>query len=199
MLKKRIAVLLSGGGTDFQSILDAIDANKINGEVVLVVSNRLKAYGLERARLHNIETAVIKKDDEAIVKLCKERNVDFIVLAGYLAILTPTLIDAYKDKIINIHPSLIPSFCGPGYYGMHVHEEVFNKGVKVSGATIHFVNAEVDGGAIIYQKAIDISSYNSPEEIQQAVLKIEHEILPYVVGKMCEDKIILENGKARIK
>ena len=195
---KRIAVLLSGGGTDFQSILDAIDEKTINGEVVLVVSNREKAYGLERARQKGIQTEVIKKNDAEILRLCRNAQVDFIVLAGYLSIIGDELISAYKDKIINIHPSLIPSFSGPGYYGMHVHEEVYRRGVKVSGATIHFVSTEVDGGPIIYQEAVDISDLNSPSDIQKRVLEIEHRILPYVVGKMCEDKVVIENGKARI-
>lgn len=198
MLKKKIAVLLSGGGTDFQSILDGIDNNLINGEVVLVISNKDNAYGLERAKKHNIPTYVVKKDDAKIVDLCKEKNVDFIVLAGYLAILTSTLINAYVNKIINIHPALIPSFSGPGFYGMHVHEAVFKKGVKISGATIHFVSEEVDGGMIIYQEAVDIADVTTPEEIQQRVLKTEHKILPFIVSKMCDDKIIIENGKAKV-
>ena len=112
----------SGGGTDLQSIIDAKNEGKINGEIALVLSNRQKAYGLQRAKDAGIETAVVKKDDALIVKMLKERNIDFIVLAGYLAILTDELIDAYPNKIMNIHPSLIPSFCGPGMYGMHVHE-----------------------------------------------------------------------------
>ena len=120
----KIAVFVSGGGTDLQSIIDAIEANQINGKIVLVISNRKNAYGLERAKKAGIETAVVKKDDELIVKMLKEREVDLVVLAGYLAILSDVLIDAYPNKIINIHPSLIPSFCGPGYYGMHVHDEV---------------------------------------------------------------------------
>ena len=135
----KIAVFVSGGGTDLQSVIDAIEANQINGKIVLVISNRKNAYGLERAKKAGIETAVVKKDDELIVKMLKEREVDLVVLAGYLAILSDVLIDAYPNKIINIHPSLIPSFCGPGYYGMHVHEAVLKRGVKVTGATVHFV------------------------------------------------------------
>ena len=114
----KIAVFVSGGGTDLQSVIDAIEANQINGKIVLVISNRKDAYGLERAKKAGIETAVVKKNDELIVKMLKEREVDLVVLAGYLAILSDVLIDAYPNKIINIHPSLIPSFCGPGYYGM---------------------------------------------------------------------------------
>ena len=120
----KIAVFVSGGGTDLQSVIDAVKNNSINGEIAIVISNRKNAYGLERARQAGIETAVVRKDDELIVKMLKERNVGLVVLAGYLAILTDVLIDAYPNKIINIHPSLIPSFCGPGHYGMHVHEKV---------------------------------------------------------------------------
>ena len=138
----KIAVFVSGGGTDLQSVIDAVENGSINGEIVLVVSNRKNAYGLKRAELAGIETAVVRKDDELLVKMLQERNVDLIVLAGYLAILTDVLIDAYPNKIINIHPSLIPSFCGPGFYGMHVHESVLARGVKVTGATVHFVSNE---------------------------------------------------------
>ena len=139
----KIAVFVSGGGTDLQSVIDAVKNNSINGEIAIVISNRKNAYGLERARQAGIETAVVRKDDELIVKMLKERNVGLVVLAGYLAILTDVLIDAYPNKIINIHPSLIPSFCGPGHYGMHVHEKVLAQGVKVTGATVHFVSSEV--------------------------------------------------------
>lgn len=145
----KFAVFVSGGGTDLQSIIDAKNEGKINGKIALVLSNRQKAYGLQRAKDAGIETAVVKKDDALIVKMLKERNIDFIVLAGYLAILTDELIDAYPNKIMNIHPSLIPSFCGPGMYGMHVHEAVLQRGAKVSGATVHFVSNIVDGGPLL--------------------------------------------------
>ncbi|MDD8048970.1 MAG: phosphoribosylglycinamide formyltransferase [Thomasclavelia sp.] len=195
----KIAVLVSGGGTDLQSIIDAVNNNEINGEISLVISNRNKAYGLTRAKDNGIETAVVKKNDELIIKMLKERNIDLVVLAGYLAILTDEFIDAYKNKIINIHPSLIPSFCGPGFYGIHVHEEVLKRGVKVSGATVHFVSSEVDGGPIIIQRACDISDLDTPEDIQQRVLKIEHKILPEAVGLFCDNKIKIINGKVKIE
>lgn len=134
----KIAVFISGGGTDLQSVIDAVENKSINGKIVLVISNRKNAFGLERAKKAGIETAVVRKDDELIVKMLKEREVDLVVLAGYLAILTDVLIDAYPNKIINIHPSLIPSFCGPGYYGMHVHEKVLARGVKVTGGNSSF-------------------------------------------------------------
>ena len=152
-----IAVFVSGGGTDLQSVIDACEKGQINGQIKLVISNRQNAYGLERAKKAGIETAVVKKDDALIVSMLKERDIDLVILAGYLAILTDTLIDAYPNQIINIHPSLIPSFCGSGMYGMHVHDAVLKRGVKVSGATVHFVSSEVDGGPIIKQVACDIS------------------------------------------
>lgn len=194
----KIAVLISGGGTDLQSIIDACQAGKINGTIELVISNRQKAYGLERAKQAGIETAVVKKDDALIVSMLKERKIDLVVLAGYLAILTETFIDAYPNQIINIHPSLIPSFCGAGMYGMHVHEAVLQRGVKVSGATVHFVSSEIDGGPIIKQVACDISDLDKAEDIQARVLEIEHQILPEVVGLYCDGRIQVENGRAKV-
>ncbi|MDE6952327.1 MAG: phosphoribosylglycinamide formyltransferase [Erysipelotrichales bacterium] len=193
-----IAILVSGGGTDLQSIIDACEQGKINGQIKLVISNRMKAYGLERAKNAGIETAVVKKDDDLIVSMLEERDIDLVVLAGYLAILTDTLIDAYPNQIINIHPSLIPSFCGNGMYGMHVHDAVLARGVKVSGATVHFVSSEVDGGPIIKQEACDISDLDNAEDIQARVLEIEHRILPEVVGLYCDGKIKIENGRAKV-
>lgn len=195
----KIAVLVSGGGTDLQSIIDAVNDGSINGEIALVISNRKNAYGLERAKNAGIETAVVRKDDELIVKMLKERNVDLVVLAGYLAILTDTFIEAYKNKIINIHPSLIPSFCGPGFYGMHVHENVLARGVKVTGATVHFVSAEVDGGPIILQEACNIDDLDNAEDIQARVLEIEHRILPKAVALYCDGRIVVENERAMVK
>lgn len=192
-----IAVCVSGGGTDLQSIIDACEAGKINGQIRLVISNRKKAYGLERARLHGIQAEWIKDEDE-ILKRFKEEKIDVVVLAGYLAIVGDKLIEQYKNRIINIHPSLIPSFCGPGFYGMHVHEAVFKRGVKVSGATVHFVTGEVDGGPIILQRAVDISDLETPEDIQARVLEIEHEILPEAVALYCEGRVSVENERVKI-
>ena len=194
----KIAVFVSGGGTDLQSVIDAVENGSINGEIVLVVSNRKNAYGLKRAELAGIETAVVRKDDELLVKMLQERNVDLIVLAGYLAILTDVLIDAYPNKIINIHPSLIPSFCGPGFYGMHVHESVLARGVKVTGATVHFVSNEVDGGPIILQEACNIDDLDNASDIQARVLEIEHRILPKAVVLFCDGKIVVENERAKV-
>lgn len=192
-----IAVCVSGGGTNLQSIIDACEAGKINGQIRLVISNRKKAYGLERARLHGIQAEWIKDEDE-ILKRFEEEKIDVVVLAGYLAIVGDKLIEQYKNRIINIHPSLIPSFCGPGFYGMHVHEAVFKRGVKVSGATVHFVTGEVDGGPIILQRAVDISDLETPEDIQARVLEIEHEILPEAVALYCEGRVSVENERVKI-
>ena len=190
----RLAVLISGGGTDLQSIIDEHKKGNINCEIALVISNRKSAYGLERAKQAGIPTACIKE----LLKKLQDEKIDFIVLAGYLAILQEDLIKAYPNKIINIHPSLIPSFCGPGMYGLHVHEAALAKGVKVSGATVHFVSEEVDGGPIIYQEAVSIADLDTAEAIQKRVLEIEHKILPMVVRYYCEDRIRIEKGRVHI-
>ncbi|CDD49652.1 formyltetrahydrofolate-dependent phosphoribosylglycinamide formyltransferase [Firmicutes bacterium CAG:308] len=193
----RLAVLISGGGTDLQSIIDEHKKGNINCEIALVISNRKSAYGLERAKQAGISTACIKDQKELLKKL-QDEKIDFIVLAGYLAILQEDLIKAYPNKIINIHPSLIPSFCGPGMYGLHVHEAALAKGVKVSGATVHFVSEEVDGGPIIYQEAVSIADLDTAEAIQKRVLEIEHKILPMVVRYYCENRIRIEKGRVHI-
>lgn len=193
----RIAVFVSGGGTNLQSLIDETQKGHINGEIVLVVSNRQKAYGLQRAKDAGIKAECIK-DDQLLIQRLKEEKVDLIVLAGYLAIISDELIKLYHHRIMNIHPSLIPSFCGPGYYGIHVHEHAFARGVKVSGATVHFVSEVVDGGPIILQEAIDVSSASSPEDMQQMVLQIEHRILPKAVQLYCEGKIKVENERVSI-
>ena len=192
----RLAVLISGSGTDLQSIID--HRNQINGEIALVISNRKNAYGSQRAQDAGIKNLVIKNQDELLNTL-KEEKIDFIVLAGYLAILGKDLIDTYQNKIINIHPSLIPSFCGPGMYGLHVHEAVLERGVKVSGATVHFVSEEVDGGPIIWQEAVSIADLDTPEDIQKRVLEVEHKILPEVVQWICDGKVVIEKGRVNEK
>lgn len=193
-----IAVLVSGSGTNLQAIIDSCEKNEINGKVKVVISNRKKAYGLERAKNHNIKALWIKDEDE-IIKTLQEEKIELIVLAGYLAIVSEKLINLYENKIINIHPSLIPSFCGPGFYGIHVHEHAFNRGVKVSGATVHFVSTVVDGGPIILQEAIDISDCKTPEEIQLKILNnIEHKLLVKAVKLYCDDKLKIENERVEI-
>ena len=194
----RIAVLISGSGTNLQALIDATKRKYIDGEIVLVVSNRIKAYGLERAKNANIKAECIK-DEKLLIERLQDEKVDLIVLAGYLAIISEELINLYENKIINIHPSLIPSFSGPGFYGIHVHNAVYKRGVKVSGATVHFVSKEVDGGPIILQKSIDISSCNSPEEIQEKILlNIEHNLLVEAVKLFCDNKLKVENERVEI-
>lgn len=193
-----IAVFVSGSGTNLQAIIDACKENQINGIIKLVVSNRKKAYGLERARLAGIKAEWIK-DEDIIIRRLEEEQIDLIVLAGYLAIVSEKLISKYENKIINIHPSLIPSFCGEGFYGIHVHEACFKRGCKVSGATVHFVSAVVDGGPIILQRSIDISDCSSPEEIQEKILlNIEHKILVEAVKLYCDNKLKVVNERVEI-
>ena len=177
-----IAVFVSGGGTNLQSLIDSIERKEINGEIKLVVSNRMKAYGLERARNHNIKAECIKDQDLLISRL-KEEKIDLIVLAGYLAIISPSLVSLYKNKIINIHPSLIPSFCGTGYYGLKVHEAALERGVKVTGATVHFVDEGTDTGPIILQKAVEVLPDDTPKSLQQRVMEqAEWKILPQAIN-----------------
>ena len=194
----KVAVLVSGGGTDLQSIMDACAAKEINAEVKLVISNRKSAYGLERARMAGIRAEWIK-DEDLILKCLEEMDIDLVVLAGYLAIVSDKLINRYENRIINIHPSLIPSFCGPGFYGLHVHEAALKRGVKVSGATVHIVSTVVDGGPIILQEAVDISDLITAEEIQARVLKVEHRILPKAVGLFADDRIQVVGERVIIK
>ena len=194
----RIAVFVSGSGTNLQSLIDAVNEGYINAEISLVVSSKENAYGLERARKANIKAEYIK-DQSLILKRLEEEEIDLIVLACYLSIVGEELINKYKNKIINIHPSLIPSFSGPGYYGLRVHKKVFERGVKVSGATVHFVSSEVDGGPIILQRAIDISDCKSPEEIQEKILiNIEHKILKEAVKLFVENKLKVVNERVEI-
>ena len=185
---KNIAVLVSGGGTNLQSIIDAVEAGKINGQIKLVISNKEGAYGLERAKKHNIR-AVFEKDEQAIIDIMKENEIDLVVLAGFLKILSPNFTKAFENRIINIHPSLIPSFWGKGYYGLKVHEAAIEYGVKVSGATVHFVDENADTGPIIRQDTVEVFAGDSPQDLQQRVLKIEHKILSQVVADYCDDKI----------
>ena len=198
----RIAVLASGNGSNLQALIDAQAQGGFKGEIVLVFSNRKKAFALERARQAGIEALSLSiKDfesaeafDEALVSLLKARDIDLIVEAGYLRILTRKVFDAYAQRIINIHPSLLPAFGGDGFYGMHVHQAVFDSGAKVSGATVHFVTETVDGGPIILQHAIPLDQTWQPEDIQAAVLKLEHPLLVKAVKLYCDNRLdIIEN------
>ena len=194
---KNIAVLVSGGGTNLQSIIDAVEAGRINGQIKLVISNKEGAYGLERAKNNNIR-AVFEKDEQAIIDIMKESQIDLVVLAGFLKILSPNFTKAFENRIINIHPSLIPSFCGKGYYGLRVHEAAVEYGVKVSGATVHFVDENADTGPIIRQETVEVLPEDSPQDLQQRVLKIEHRILSQVVADYCDDKIRVVGRKVFI-
>ena len=181
-----IAVLVSGGGTNLQAIIDSVEAGKINGKIVAVISNNANAYALERAKKHNIDSFVSKNDDE-ILDYLKSKNTDIVVLAGYLRVVGENLINAYEDKIINVHPSLIPSFCGKGYYGLKVHQSALDYGVKVTGATVHYVNNTIDGGKIIAQKAVEIKEDDTAESLQKRVMEqAEWVILPQVLSDLCK-------------
>lgn len=197
MSKARIAVFVSGGGTNLQALIDAQrDGIIADGEIVLVVSNNEKAYALERAQLAGIKTAVITKKDcgnqecfeERIIDALDENEIDLIVLAGFMSILTERFTKLYPKRIINVHPSLIPAFCGKGFYGLHVHEAALEKGVKVTGATVHFVNEIPDGGEIILQKAVKVHEGDTPEKLQKRVMrKAEWKILPKATQMLCAE------------
>ena len=193
--QKNIAVLVSGGGTTLQALIDAQNAGILHsGRITLVIANKADAYALTRASNAGIETAVVLKKacgsqeafEAAIMDLLREHNIDVIVLAGFMAILSETFTSAYPKRIINVHPSLIPSFCGVGMYGLHVHEAALAYGVKVTGATVHFVNEIPDGGEIILQKAVYIQDGDTPEILQKRVMEqAEWIILPQAVEKVC--------------
>ncbi|MGN1479361.1 MAG: phosphoribosylglycinamide formyltransferase [Acutalibacteraceae bacterium] len=192
--KAKIAVLVSGGGTNLQALIDAQESGIINnGEIVLVISNVAGAYALERAKTAGIDGFTVSKKqlgsqeafEEAIINKLNEYSVDLIVLAGFLSILSESFTSKYKNRIINVHPSLIPSFCGKGFYGLKVHEAALDYGVKVTGATVHFVNEIPDGGEIIMQKAVDILDSDTPETLQKRVMQqAEWVILPQSVEKV---------------
>ena len=204
-----IAVLVSGGGTNLQALIDAQKNGEIqNGNLSLVISSKADAFALERAKSAEIPTEVLlrrnypaQKDyDEALLFLFKRYRIDLIVLAGFMTIISETIIEQYANKIINVHPSLIPSFCGEGYYGLKVHQEVLQKGVKVTGATVHFVNEVCDGGPIILQKAVDVCPNDTPELLQKRVMEqAEWLLLPKAVALFCQGKIEVISGKTFIK
>jgi phosphoribosylglycinamide formyltransferase-1 len=183
--KANIAVLVSGGGTNLQALIDAQKSEIIkSGEIVLVISNKAGVYALERAAQNNIKTFVTK-DEQEMLKALKEAEIDLIVLAGFLKILSADFISHYENRIINIHPALIPSFCGKGAYGLHVHEMALDYGVKVTGATVHFVNEIPDGGKIIDQKAVNIKEDDTPETLQKRVMEeAEWVLLPKAAEKV---------------
>ena len=188
--KANIAVLVSGGGTNLQALIDAQNSGIIqSGQISLVVSNKKDAFALKRAEKAGIKTALMQDEDQ-LIHLLDEENIDLIVLAGFLAILSKKFTDHFKDRIINVHPALIPSFCGEGFYGLKVHEAALAKGVKVSGATVHFVNEIPDGGKIIAQKAVEVQDDDTPETLQKRIMEqAEWIILPLATEKVCLDII----------
>lgn len=202
-----IGVLISGGGTNLQALIDGTKNNTIRGNIRLVISNREDAYGLERARKNGIEAIYLDpgeyKDDRnynlKLIEEFKARNIDLVVLAGYLRVLSEEFIDEYRMKIINIHPSLIPSFSGKGYYGENVHRAALERGVKLSGATLHFVDEGTDTGPIIIQKSLELEDDETIESLAGKILKIEHEILVQGVSLYCEGMLEVENGKVTIR
>ena len=196
MSKAKIAVLVSGGGTNLQALIDAQNCGIIkSGEISLVISNNSDAYALTRAKNAGIDTAFVSKKElgsekfeEKICKILDENKIDFIVLAGFMVILSEKFTKRYDKRIINVHPSLIPSFCGEGFYGLRVHEAALSYGVKVTGATVHFVNEIPDGGEIIMQKAVEIKEGDTPEILQKRVMEeAEWKILPLSLEKVCAE------------
>jgi len=185
----KIAVLVSGGGTNLQAILESERRGENpNGKVTLVVASKPGVYALERAANFGVETAVVRSEefDTALLSVLKDHGIELVVLAGFLSVLGPSVIAAYPNRILNIHPSLIPSFCGPGYYGLKVHEEALKRGVKVTGATVHFVNEVCDGGPILLQKAVEVQPGDTPEVLQKRVMvEAEWKLLPQAIAMVC--------------
>lgn len=201
----KIAVLVSGGGTNLQAIIDEIEKGTVtNTEIAAVISNNKNAYALERARQHNIPAVCVSPKDygtreefnKELLKKIQSFDVDLVVLAGCLVVIPKIMVEAYPNRIINIHPSLIPSFCGTGYYGLKVHEAALERGVKVTGATVHFVDDGTDTGPIILQKAVEIKQGDTPEILQQRVMKVaEWKIMPQAIDLIANGKIAVRDGK----
>lgn len=205
MRRIRIGVLASGNGTNLQAIIDACERGEIDGEVVVVITNLPDAYALERARKHGIDAfcfphkGLTREQHEAdIIECLEQHKVDLVCLAGYLRMLTPLFINKYAGRLMNTHPALLPSFGGAGMHGLHVHEAVLNYGCKVSGCTIHFVTQEVDGGPIILQKAVPVLEDDTPETLQERVLKEEHKLYPRAIQLFAQGKLKIEGRRVRI-
>ena len=205
----RVAVLVSGGGTNLQALIDAQNRGEIvGGEIAAVIASKPGVFALERAAKANIPAFVIARKDFAnsremtiaYVSKLKELNIDLVVLAGFMTILTEELVQAYSNAVMNVHPALIPSFCGKGYYGLHVHEKALEYGVKLSGATCHFVNEECDGGPIIMQKAVEVKPDDTPETLQLRIMEqAEWKILPKSVSLFCEGRLSVKDRTVFIK
>ena len=206
---KRIAVLVSGGGTNLQALIDAQARGELGGgEIVAVISSKPGAYALERAKNAGIEGYVLNRKEfdsnramtVALVEMLRKLDIQLVVLAGCMIIFTQELVDAYPNAIMNVHPALIPSFCGEGFYGLHVHEAALSYGVKLSGATVHFVSAECDGGPIIAQKAVEVRTDDTPETLQKRIMEqAEWKLLPEAVRLFCQDKLRVEGRTVIIK
>jgi phosphoribosylglycinamide formyltransferase-1 len=204
----KIAVCVSGGGTNLQAIIDAIESGRItNAQIKVVISNNANAYALERAKNHGIEAICVSPKayadraqfNRAFLETLDSYQVDLVVLAGFLVVIPPEMIEKYRNRIINIHPSLIPSFCGTGYYGLHVHEGVLARGVKVTGATVHFVDEGTDTGPIILQKAVEVCEGDTPEVLQRRVMEqAEWVILPRAIDLIANGKVQVEDGRVHI-
>ena len=202
---KKIAVFASGGGTDFQSVIDANESEQFC-VIEYLVASKPEIGAINRAKKHGINTLVFDKTAETkeafyarVAKTLKEAGVEYIVLAGWLLVVPASFIREFENAIINIHPSLIPAFCGMGYYGLKVHQAAIEYGVKLSGATVHFVEADVDGGAIIMQRAVEVLPDDTPESLQARILKEEHKMLPECVKLLCEGKVQIEGRRVFIK
>ena len=208
-MSKRIAVLVSGGGTNLQALIDAQQRGELGGgEIAAVISSKAGAYALERAAKAGIPGYVLPRKEfdsnqamtVALVNMLKDMDIDLVVLAGCMIIFTQELVDAYPNAIMNVHPALIPSFCGQGFYGLHVHEQALKYGVKLSGATVHFVSEECDGGPIIAQKAVAIREDDTPETLQKRIMEeAEWKLLPEAVSLFCQGRISVEGRIVRIK
>ena len=206
---KRIAVLVSGGGTNLQALIDAQSRGELGGgQIVAVISSKEGAYALERAKNAGIAGYVLPRKSfdsnramtVALVEMLKELDIDLVVLAGCMIIFTQELVDAYPNAIMNVHPALIPSFCGEGFYGLHVHEKALEYGVKLSGATVHFVSAQCDGGPIIAQRSVEVRHDDTPETLQKRIMEqAEWKLLPEAVKLFCEDRIRVEGRTVIIK
>ena len=201
---KKIAVFASGGGTDFQSVIDANEAEQFC-KIEYLVASKPEIGAIRRAEKHGIQPIVYDKERETkeefyahVAKTLKSAGVEYIVLAGWLLVVPASFIKEFENAIINIHPSLIPAFCGMGYYGLKVHTAAIEYGVKLSGATVHFVEADVDGGAIIMQRSVPVEPDDTPESLQARILKEEHQMLPLCVKLLCEGKVKKEGRKVRV-
>lgn len=208
-VKKNIVVLVSGGGTNLQALIDAEHRGEIpNGRITCVISSKADAYALERAKQNNIKTRVLARSDyadiaaysAAMVQALQEERADLVIYAGFMTILDEQVVRAFPNKMMNVHPALIPSFCGKGFYGLHVHEEVLKRGVKLTGATVHFVTEVCDGGPIILQGAVPVLQDDTPEVLQRRVMEqCEWKLLPKAAALFCDGKITVKDGKTWIQ